>query len=196
MRRAIIPLLAVLAAGCGTQAPPSQPTSGTSDKKVEASPVTVSKVELTPVTVAELEAAIASHKGKVVLIDCWFRTCSPCVKKFPRVVQLHRDFAKDGLVVMSLDVIPEEWDEKDKVLKFLTGKEATFPNYIFADKPKAYEAWQAAHDAENTPAFVAFDRQGKWVRYTEPKPQGTEEEKDAAHAEAERAFVKKLLAEK
>ena len=140
--------------------------------------------------------AVVANGQKVVLIDCWFLHCSPCVDKFPRVVQLHRDFAKDGLVVMSLDVIPEERDEKDKVLKFLTEKGADFPNYIFADKPKVLEAWQVKYDAEYTPAFVAFDRQGKWARYTEPKPQGTPEEKDAAHAEAERAFVKKLLAEK
>lgn len=153
-------------------------------------------MDLTPVTVAELETAITSHKGKVVLIDCWFLHCSPCVKKFPRVVQLHRDFAAEGLVVMSLDIIPEEWDEKDKVLKFLTEQGATFPNYIFADKQKTLDTWQEAHEAEMTPAFVAFDRQGKWVRYPEIRPTGTPEQKDAAHAEAERAFVKKLLTEK
>lgn len=57
MRRGIIPLLAILATGCGTQKPPA----GSPDR-----------VELTPVTVAELERDIASYKGKVVYIDAWF----------------------------------------------------------------------------------------------------------------------------
>ena len=58
MRRGIIPLLAVLAAGCGTQAPPPAISSG--------------QVELTPMTVAELDRDIAGYKGKVVYIDAWF----------------------------------------------------------------------------------------------------------------------------
>ena len=60
MRRGFIPLLAVLAAGCGGGGP--TPPAGT----------TPGKVELTAVTTGELDAAIASHKGKVVYVDCWF----------------------------------------------------------------------------------------------------------------------------
>lgn len=63
MRRAILPLLAVaLAVGCGgrttTNTTPVSDAGGT--------------VTLTPTTVADLEKTIASHKGKVVVIDCWF----------------------------------------------------------------------------------------------------------------------------
>lgn len=60
MRRALLPLLAVVAAGCGTPAPVGNP------------PAATDKVELTAVTVADLDRAIASHKGKVVVIDAWF----------------------------------------------------------------------------------------------------------------------------
>jgi hypothetical protein len=62
MRRALFPLLAAaLAVGCGGPTNTPQPT-GDSD----------AGVTLTPITVADLNKAIASHKGKVVLIDCWF----------------------------------------------------------------------------------------------------------------------------
>jgi hypothetical protein len=63
MRRGFIPLLAVLAAGCGGGGSTSGPTPTAG---------TPGKVELTAVTVADLDAAIARHKGKVVYIDCWF----------------------------------------------------------------------------------------------------------------------------
>lgn len=61
MRRALFPLLAAaLAVGCGGR-PGDTTTVG------DAGGVTVN-----PITVAELDKTIASHKGKVVLIDCWF----------------------------------------------------------------------------------------------------------------------------
>lgn len=61
MRRGILPLLAVLAAGCGGNTSGPTPV----DKPVGT-------IDLEQVTVAELDQAIASHKGKVVLIDVWF----------------------------------------------------------------------------------------------------------------------------
>ena len=61
MRRALFPLLAAaLAVGCGGRPTDTRPVS-------DAGGVT-----LTPITVADLDKTIASHKGKVVLIDCWF----------------------------------------------------------------------------------------------------------------------------
>ncbi len=98
-------------------------------------------------------------------------------------MQLHRTHAADGLVVMSLDVNPEEWNEKEKVLKFLTGQKADFANYIFRDKGEVVDDWLDRHDAGATPAVVLFDRSGKRV----PVP----EFKTTAEIDA---FVKQLLA--
>lgn len=99
-------------------------------------------------------------------------------------MQLHRKYAGDGLVVMSLDVMPDEWQEKDKVLKFLAEKEATFPNYIFLDRRQKVDDWTDRHEAYATPALVVFDRNGKRVRVP-PEVNTPEEEEE---------FVKKLLA--
>lgn len=63
MRRALFPLLAAaLAVGCGGR--PTTNSSTVAD--------TDSGVTLTPISVADLNKTIASHKGKVVVIDCWF----------------------------------------------------------------------------------------------------------------------------
>ena len=62
MRR-LSPLLLALAIGCNPTAPPTVPTNP------QATP---DGVALTPVSIADLDKAIASHKGKVVVIDCWF----------------------------------------------------------------------------------------------------------------------------
>lgn len=97
-------------------------------------------------------------------------------------MQLHRKYAGDGLVVMSLDIEPDEWEQKDKVLKFLTGQEATFPNYIFKDRRQKVDDWLERYDAFAVPALVVFDRNGKRVPVP-PLPTPEEEE----------AFVRKVL---
>ena len=91
------------------------------------------------------------------------------MKKFPHTVQLHRKFATQGLVVVSLDVERSEWDEKVKVLDFLTKQQATFVNLIFKDKAVAVDDWKDKNGANATPVFLAWDRAGK--RVTLPYPQ-------------------------
>lgn len=97
-------------------------------------------------------------------------------------MQLHREFQGNGLVVMSLDIIPGEWAEKDKVVKFLTEKGADFPNYILREDDKAAEAWLDKYEAAAVPALVVFDRNGRRV----PVP-------DFKTVEEEKQFVKRLV---
>jgi thiol-disulfide isomerase/thioredoxin len=48
-----------------------------------------------PVTLAEL-------KGKVVLLDFWGLWCSRCRGALPRLAELHRKYARDGLVIIAI----------------------------------------------------------------------------------------------
>jgi hypothetical protein len=84
--------------------------------------------------------------------------------------------------MMSLNVDPGEWKQKEKVLKFLTDQKADFPNYIFQDAPENVGNWLEKHEVAGTPQFVAFDRTGRRV----PVP-------DFASEADETAFIKKLL---
>ncbi len=98
-------------------------------------------------------------------------------------MQLHRKYATDGLVVMSLDVDQLEWEKKEKVLKFLSDQDAKFPNYIFRDRPQRVDDWLEKYDAASTPALVVFDRAGQRVRVPDLKTVDEQE-----------AFVKQVLA--
>jgi len=48
------------------------------------------KATLRLVDLAGLEAEIAKHVGKVVVVDCWSTSCPPCVKEFPRLIELQK----------------------------------------------------------------------------------------------------------
>ena len=86
-RAGILPLaLLAAAAGCGT-APPAPP----------APP----EVRLEFVDHAELLARVESHRGKVVVLDCWSTSCPPCVKEFPGLVALARKY-REQVACLSL----------------------------------------------------------------------------------------------
>ena len=120
------------------------------------------EIKLEPVNFVQLERAIAAHKGKVVLVDVWGEFCLPCKKKFPHVVQMHKDWAKDGLVVISLSV--DDPDNKIRALDFLKKNAATFQNFLLDDTEENKDKWEKklAHTAP--PILHVFDRSGKLVK--------------------------------
>ena len=56
------------------------------------------------VDVAGLDAEIARHRGKVVVVDGWSTSCPPCVKEFPNLVALQaRHGERIACISISLD---------------------------------------------------------------------------------------------
>ena len=145
-------------------------------------------VEVTEVRATELQKAFADQKGKVVLVDCWATWCAPCVKKFPHLVELHKTYADKGLVCVSLsmDKFGDEDDyKKEKVVKFLKDKGATFPNFIISEPKKDEEALlKILGDFQAIPYMVMYDRTGKKVWTSDEK---LDDEKLAKLIEAELA---------
>jgi len=97
---------------------------------------------------------------------------------------MHRDHAAEGLVCMSVNAVVSEHKEKDKILKFLKNKGASFPNFLLTDADDNEAKWKEKYPTYPTPLMILFDRQGKQSVIREP-----------SSAEVE-ARVEKLLAAK
>ena len=109
---AIVGLVVGLAAGCGSQV--KEATPGAVPPAV-AVPVAVAAVTTAaeppvepalPIVVRLVDHAgvmkeVASHLGKVVVLDCWSTSCPPCVKEFPGLVALAERHG-DRVVCLSL----------------------------------------------------------------------------------------------
>jgi thiol-disulfide isomerase/thioredoxin len=106
-----------------------------------------------------LEKAIATHKGKVVLIDVWADFCIPCKKEFPHFIELHHKYAKDGLVCISVSV--DDIDDKERTLKFLRSQKATTINYLIDESA---DVWQNKLDATVPPNAIIIGRDGQRVK--------------------------------
>jgi peroxiredoxin len=97
---------------------------------------------------AGIKELINNKSDKLRLINVWATWCGPCVTEFPDFVTINRMYRGRDFEFIAISA--DDVAQKDKVLKFLKGKEASNKNYQFSvdDKYKLIEAidpkWQGA----------------------------------------------------
>ena len=147
IRPALVLLLGVglVAAGCTVK--PSPPASDVALGKIDG---------------PGLAAAVAKHRGQVVLLDFWATWCGPCLELFPHTSELQRRFGDRGLTVITVSL--DDPDNEPAVRKFLAGSKATAENYLspYGVGPAAFEAFGIEDGA--LPHVRVYDRQGKLRR--------------------------------
>jgi thiol-disulfide isomerase/thioredoxin len=111
----------------------------------------------------DVEQLVADQEGKVVVVDIWSTWCVECMREFPNLVQLHRDYPQDVVCMsVSLDYagLKDETPEssRDKVLEFLNKQQATFQNVISSDTDvDVLDKLGLA----SVPAVLVYDGQGR-----------------------------------
>jgi thiol-disulfide isomerase/thioredoxin len=117
-------------------------------------------------------------KGKVVLVDFWASWCGPCRQEMPVLEQLHKKYAKQGLVIVGVNID----NNPKKMNNFLKGTPVSFR--IVHDR-KLHVA--SKYEPGTMPSSYFIGRDGK-IRYVH---EGFRK-KDAAELEER---IKTLLAE-
>src|SRR5262249_45149818 len=119
-------------------------------------------IELIAVRYPDLGDRIKDQKGRVVVADFWADYCPPCKREFPKLVELHRKYSADGLVCVSVDLDdPTDDAARQRALRFLTEKKATFLNVLLDERP---EFWQAKLKVEGPPCVFVFNRAGGLIK--------------------------------
>ncbi len=103
-------------------------------------------------------AKLADYKGKVVVLDFYATWCEPCQAETPRLVELQRQYAPQGLQIIGLNVGGE--DDREAVpgyaKKFGIQYPLAFPDDDLAD---GYLG-----DNQSIPQALVFDRNGKMLK--------------------------------
>ncbi len=97
---------------------------------------------------AGIKDLLKNNSDKLRLINVWATWCGPCIAEFPDFVAINRMYRGRDFEFVSISA--DDPSKRDKVLKFLKGKEASNTNYLFSidDKYKLIDAidpaWQGA----------------------------------------------------
>lgn len=66
-------------------------------------------------------------QGKVVYVDFWASWCGPCLKSFPFMEEMHRQYADQGLVIVAINMDQDPQDAHEFIAKnpvtFLLGQD-------------------------------------------------------------------------
>lgn len=114
---------------------------------------------------AGYQKILARHKGKVILVDCWATWCVPCIKAFPKTVELSERYRKDGLAVVSLSFDTLKGGQAPpRVVEFLQEQKADFDNLISKSDigDDGADVFGIAEGA--LPHFKLYGRDGKLLK--------------------------------
>jgi thiol-disulfide isomerase/thioredoxin len=88
----------------------------------------------------------------VVLLDFWATWCKPCRESIPHLVHLHRTYAKEGLVVLGINV---DRGNPDTVRNFIASMEIPYPNVAVSQEV------EKKYGITSLPTTLLIDKEGR-----------------------------------
>ena len=111
---------------------------------------------------------LSDLKGKLVLIDFFYKSCYPCMLALPALQDLHERYHSKGLVVIGID--PYDTKEKDDIDNFLAKRGVTY-TVLLGGKDVAKE-----YHVSGYPTMYLIDKNGKIIISQVGYGEGVEEE--------------------
>lgn len=122
-----------------------------------------SNARLIPVDEPGFRQMVASHHGRILLVDFWATWCAPCREELPKLAALHAANRNKGFDFVTVSC--DEPEQEAEAAQFVAAQGAPPPRYIRRAKndddfinaidPK----WSGA-----LPALYIFDRSGRQAR--------------------------------
>lgn len=124
------------------------------------------KVAVKPIDAAGLKKEVATHKGRVVIINFWATWCPPCRAEFPEMVATQKKYAAKGVDLLTLTL--DDREDSAKAEAFLSQQGATTGAFINKNGGEAdlgYFQWLDGKVPESLgiPRTYILDRKGRIV---------------------------------
>ena len=110
------------------------------------------------------QISLADFKGKVVLVDVWATWCGPCRGELPHLKKLEEEMK--GKEVVFIGVSVDEAKDRAKWKKFIVDEQLPGIQLFASGWSKITKDYKI----EGIPRFMVFDREGKIVDATAPRP--------------------------
>lgn len=118
-----------------------------------AAPLSATAQGIEKIGVQDLRKIVDSSKGRVLIVNYWATWCGPCVKEFPGLVNVRREFAEGDLNIVGISM---DYSSKP-VENFVRQNKVNFPVYI-DDGSIA-----SMMNIDAIPRTLFYDRQGKKI---------------------------------
>ena len=115
--------------------------------------------------------SLADLKGKVVLLDFFYKSCAPCCAALPVLQSLHEKYKDKGFVMIGIDPIDDP--EKDEMADFLAKRGITY-TILFSERELS-DTYRIA----GYPTLYFLNREGKIAKMDIGFKKGMEEELEA-----------------
>lgn len=79
------------------------------------------------IDLAGYQQIVAKYKGKPLVVNFWATWCEPCRAEYPMIVDLAKEFAPKGVVVIGVSL--DDDSDMNLVRRFLARNNPGFPNY-------------------------------------------------------------------
>jgi peroxiredoxin len=103
------------------------------------------------------EVDLASHRGKVVVLNFWATWCPPCVAEMPSLERLHRALSPEGLSVVTVSTD----EDREDLRAFVSQRGLTLP--VLLDPGGRVAA--GAYRTTGYPETFLLDREGRILRH-------------------------------
>ena len=104
-------------------------------------------------TLAGDTVRLADLRGKIVLLDFFYKHCAPCCAALPFLQNLHKKYKDQGVVLLGIDPIDDP--AKDEMADFLAKRGITY-TVLFSERQLSQTYHIAAY-----PTLFFIDRDGK-----------------------------------
>ena len=116
-------------------------------------PSTAMSQDIPKVGVQDFKNMIESNRGKVLIINFWATWCAPCVKEFPGLMNLRKEFSEDDLTIIGISM---DYGMRP-VENFVKVNNVNFP--IFIDD----ESIGSMLEIKNIPRTLIYNRAGEKI---------------------------------
>jgi thiol-disulfide isomerase/thioredoxin len=115
-------------------------------------------VKLTPIKLSQWQQTLSSYRPDIVVVDVWATWCETCLAKFPRMVELARQYRGQGVQFLSLNMDDRNSPEEVAMAEqFLEKMQADFPHYFMDENMMdAFDALQFM----SLPVVLIYDGEG------------------------------------